>query len=75
MEQRFLGNSGFKVPALGFGAGTFGGRFGAPVTYLVFGLLDILVFGLHAKGDVSFSFTPQFAKVTSIPVSEIKRRS
>ncbi|MGH6611852.1 MAG: aldo/keto reductase, partial [Burkholderiaceae bacterium] len=26
MEHRFLGNSGFKVPALGFGAGTFGGK-------------------------------------------------
>ena len=26
MEQRFLGNSGFRVPALGFGAGTFGGQ-------------------------------------------------
>jgi aryl-alcohol dehydrogenase-like predicted oxidoreductase len=26
MEFRFLGNSGFRVPALGFGAGTFGGR-------------------------------------------------
>ena len=25
MEQRFLGASGFKVPVLGFGAGTFGG--------------------------------------------------
>jgi aryl-alcohol dehydrogenase-like predicted oxidoreductase len=26
MEHRFLGRSGFKVPALGFGTGTFGGR-------------------------------------------------
>ncbi|MEJ7687084.1 MAG: aldo/keto reductase [Variovorax sp.] len=26
MEYRYLGNSGFKVPALGFGAGTFGGQ-------------------------------------------------
>jgi len=26
MEYRFLGKSGFKVPALGFGAGTFGGK-------------------------------------------------
>ena len=26
METRFLGSSGFKVPALGFGAGTFGGK-------------------------------------------------
>jgi aryl-alcohol dehydrogenase-like predicted oxidoreductase len=26
MDYRFLGSSGFKVPALGFGTGTFGGR-------------------------------------------------
>ncbi|VTU25661.1 aldo/keto reductase [Variovorax sp. RA8] len=26
MEHRLLGSSGFKVPALGFGAGTFGGQ-------------------------------------------------
>jgi len=26
MEQRYLGRSGFKVPVLGFGAGTFGGQ-------------------------------------------------
>jgi aryl-alcohol dehydrogenase-like predicted oxidoreductase len=26
MEYRFLGRSGFKVPALGFGTGTFGGQ-------------------------------------------------
>ncbi|HWX66800.1 MAG TPA: aldo/keto reductase [Rhodanobacter sp.] len=26
MEYRYLGTSGFKVPALGFGAGTFGGK-------------------------------------------------
>ncbi|HUD34084.1 MAG TPA: aldo/keto reductase [Variovorax sp.] len=26
MEHRFLGRSGFKVPVLGFGAGTFGGQ-------------------------------------------------
>lgn len=26
MEYRFLGGSGFKVPALGFGTGTFGGK-------------------------------------------------
>ena len=26
MEYRYLGNSGFRVPALGLGAGTFGGR-------------------------------------------------
>ncbi|MGH2929560.1 MAG: ABC transporter permease, partial [Solirubrobacteraceae bacterium] len=33
---------------------------------LVLGLIDILVFGLHAKGTVTFSFTPQFAEV-SVP--------
>jgi aryl-alcohol dehydrogenase-like predicted oxidoreductase len=26
MEHRFLGNSGFRVPVLGFGTGTFGGQ-------------------------------------------------
>jgi aryl-alcohol dehydrogenase-like predicted oxidoreductase len=26
MDQRYLGRSGFRVPALGFGAGTFGGK-------------------------------------------------
>src|SRR5438045_4131176 len=26
MEYRYLGTSGFKVPVLGFGAGTFGGK-------------------------------------------------
>lgn len=26
MDYRFLGRSGFKVPALGFGIGTFGGK-------------------------------------------------
>ncbi|HET9079951.1 MAG TPA: ABC transporter permease [Trebonia sp.] len=46
------------------GGGGWGGRFAAPVTFAVFGLVDILVFGLHAHGDAAFSFTPQFAKVT-----------
>lgn len=26
MEYRYLGNSGFKVPLLSYGAGTFGGK-------------------------------------------------
>ncbi|MFP5476521.1 MAG: aldo/keto reductase, partial [Gammaproteobacteria bacterium] len=26
MEHRLLGRSGFRVPVLGFGAGTFGGQ-------------------------------------------------
>ena len=51
-------------PAGGAGAASWGGRFAAPITYAVFGLVDILVFGLHAKGNATFSFTPQFAKVT-----------
>jgi simple sugar transport system permease protein len=51
-------------PGPASGTRTFGGRFAAPVTYLVFGLIDLLVFGLHAKGDVTFTFSPQFAKVT-----------
>ena len=44
----------------------WGGRFAAPITFAVFGLVDILVFGLHAKGSVTFAFTPEFAKV-SVP--------
>ena len=44
----------------------WGGRFAAPVTYLVFGLVDILVFGLNSHGDATFAFSPQFAKV-SVP--------
>jgi general nucleoside transport system permease protein len=44
----------------------FGGRFAAAITYTVFGLVNILVFGLHAHGSATFSFTPEFAKV-SVP--------
>jgi general nucleoside transport system permease protein len=44
----------------------FGGRFAAAITYAVFGLVNILVFGLHAHGSATFSFTPEFAKV-SVP--------
>lgn len=46
------------------GGGGWGGRFAAPVTFAVLGLIDILVFGLHAHGDATFAFTPQFARVT-----------
>jgi len=42
------------------------GRFAAPITYALFGLADILIFGLHAHGSATFSFTPEFAKV-SVP--------
>jgi general nucleoside transport system permease protein len=45
-------------------AASWAGRYAAPVTFAVFGLVDILVFGLHAHGDATFSFTPEFAKVT-----------
>lgn len=45
-------------------AASWAGRFAAPVTFAVFGLVDILVFGLHAHGDATFGFTPEFAKVT-----------
>ena len=45
---------------------TWAGRYAAPVTFAVFGLIDILVFGLHAHGTATFAFTPEFAKV-SVP--------
>jgi simple sugar transport system permease protein len=41
-----------------------GGRFAPPVTFALFGLVDILVFGLRAHGSATFSFTQTFAKVT-----------
>ena len=48
----------------GAAGATWGGRFAAPITYAVFGLVDILVLGVRAHGSATFSFTPQFAKVT-----------
>jgi simple sugar transport system permease protein len=51
-------------PGPGTGVASRGGRFAAPITFALFGLVDILVFGIHARGDATFSFTPQFAKVT-----------
>ena len=40
-------------------------RWLAPATFLVFGLIDIFVFGLNAhKGDTTFAFSQPFAKVT-----------
>jgi len=51
-------------PSGGAAAARFGGRFAAPITYAVLGLLNIFVFGLHSHGDATFSFTPEFAKVT-----------
>jgi simple sugar transport system permease protein len=43
---------------------SWGGRFIAPVTFLLFALADALVFGVHAHGTATFAFTPEFAKVT-----------
>ena len=43
---------------------TWGGRFAAPITFALFGLVNILLFGRNAHGNATFSFTPQFAKVT-----------
>jgi general nucleoside transport system permease protein len=53
-------------PEGGAGAQRWGGRFAAPITYVLFGLVDILVFGAHSHGSATFSFTPEFAKV-SVP--------
>jgi ABC-type uncharacterized transport system permease subunit len=37
----------------------------APIAFIVFGLIDILGFGLYARhGDASFAFSQEFAKVT-----------
>jgi general nucleoside transport system permease protein len=46
-------------------AGAPGGarRFAMPATFLVFGLVDILL-GARSHGSATLSFTPQFAKVT-----------
>jgi simple sugar transport system permease protein len=49
------------LPPSSSGAG-WGGRFAAPVTFAVFGLANVLLLGIHAKGHATF--TPQFAKVT-----------
>jgi general nucleoside transport system permease protein len=38
-------------------------RFAAPLTFLAFGLVDILLLG-RAHGSATLSFTPEFAKVT-----------
>jgi len=52
------------LPAAGGAAR--GGRFAAPITFALFGLADILLFGRNAHGDATFAFTPEFAKV-SVP--------
>jgi general nucleoside transport system permease protein len=67
--ERVSTSSATQLPALlppdpAGPAASWAGRYAAPVTFAVFGLVDILVFGLHAHGDATFSFTPEFAKVT-----------
>jgi simple sugar transport system permease protein len=67
-----VSGGGARLPALlppdpaAATAASWAGRFAAPATFAVFGLIDILVFGLRAHGDATFSFTPEFAKV-SVP--------
>jgi len=57
-----------RVPTLlasGTAPGSAFRRWLAPATFLFFGLIDILVFGLYAhKGNATFAFSPAFAKVT-----------
>jgi general nucleoside transport system permease protein len=53
------------VLAPGAAPGSTFRRWLAPATFLLFGLIDILVFGLNAKkGDAIFAFSQPFAKVT-----------
>ncbi|MBO0805476.1 MAG: ABC transporter permease [Nocardiopsaceae bacterium] len=56
-----------KLPALlppGSSGAGWGGRFAAPVTFAVFGLADIALFGIHARGTATFAFNQEFAKAT-----------
>jgi simple sugar transport system permease protein len=51
-------------PGAGAAVAVRGRRFAAPITFAIFALVNIFVFGIHSHGDASFSFTPTFAKVT-----------
>jgi len=51
-------------PGAGAAVAARGRQFAAPVTFAVFGLINIFVFGIHSHGDATFSFTQEFAKVT-----------
>jgi len=57
-----------RVTALARPAGvslTLDRRIVAAAAFIVFGLVDIIGFGMYAKhGDASFAFSPEFAKVT-----------
>jgi len=39
-------------------------QFAAPLAFAVFALADIALFGISARGNATFGFTPEFAKVT-----------
>jgi general nucleoside transport system permease protein len=43
---------------------SWGDRLAAPVTFALFGLADILLFGAKSRGDATFAFSQEFAKVT-----------
>ena len=41
---------------------TWASRLAAPITFALFGLVDILLFGRNAHGDATFAFSPQDRK-------------
>ncbi|HEX8005721.1 MAG TPA: hypothetical protein VF482_04750, partial [Trebonia sp.] len=43
---------------------SWGGRLAAPITFALFGLADILLFGGNSRGKATFAFSQEFAKVT-----------
>jgi general nucleoside transport system permease protein len=45
---------------------SWGDRLAAPVTFALFGLADILLFGVNSRGDATFAFSQEFARV-SVP--------
>jgi general nucleoside transport system permease protein len=42
---------------------SWGSRLTAPITLALFGLADILLFGANSRGDATFAFSQEFAKV------------
>jgi simple sugar transport system permease protein len=45
---------------------SWGDRLTAPITFALFGLADVLLFGANSRGDATFAFSQEFAKV-SVP--------
>jgi general nucleoside transport system permease protein len=43
---------------------SWGDRLVAPIAFALFGLADILLFGVNSRGDATFAFSQEFAKVT-----------